>query len=394
MTEKGRRDRLSNTMNVEYSWIDSDLAAFQETARRFIAAEIVPHESSWAAQGHVDRSVWNRFGEVGMLCPAIPEAFGGGGGNFAHDAVVALEMARAMAVGPNLNVHSAIVAHYILRYGSEEQKRYWLPRMATGDVVAAIAMSEPGAGSDLKSIRTRAQEAKGGWSLTGSKTFISNGWLADLVVVVAKTDPSAGAKGISLFLVETKNLQGFRRGRILEKIGLKGQDTSELFFDDVSLPEASLLGGVPGLGFEQLIEQLPQERMLIALGCTATMGRAIDETLKYTRERSVFGGPLFAMQNTRFKLAECQTKMVVAQNFVDACMCKVLQGELDGATAAMAKWWCTQVNCEVIDECLQLHGGYGYILEYPIARMYVNARVGKIYGGTNEIMKELVARSL
>ena len=381
-------------MNPTSPWINDDVAQFQDAARRFIENEVVPHEARWAEQKHVDRAIWNRFGDVGLLCPAIPEAYGGGGGHFAHDAVVALEMARAMAIGPSLNVHSAIVAHYILRYGTEEQKLNWLPRMASGELVAAIAMSEPGAGSDLKSIKATAELVNGHWRINGSKTFITNGYLADLVCVVAKTDPSAGTRGVSLIVVETAELKGFRRGRILEKIGLKGQDTSELFFDNVEVPEANLLGGEQGKGFKQLMEQLPQERMLITLGAVATMERAVEETIAYTRQREVFGNPLFDLQNTRFKLAECKTKAVIARSFVDDCMVKVLAGELNGSTAAMAKWWTTQTNCEVIDECLQLHGGYGYITEYPIARMYVNARVGRIYGGSNEIMKELVARSL
>lgn len=380
-------------MNETPSWVDEDLILFQDAARRFIDNEVAPQEMKWAEQKHVDREIWNRFGELGLLCPAIPEAYGGGGGNFAHDAIMALEMARALAIGPSLNVHSAIVAHYILRYGTEEQKLRWLPKMATGEYVAAIAMSEPGAGSDLKSIKTTAVLEGGCWRINGSKTFITNGWLADLVVVVCKTAPAAGSRGVSLIVAETKDLPGFRRGRILEKIGLKGQDTSELFFDNVELPQANLLGQEPGKGFTQLMEQLPQERMLIALGAVATMDRAVEETIQYAKDRQVFGAPLMDMQNTRFKLAECKTKATIARRFVDDCMVRVLRGELDGSTAAMAKWWTTQTNCEVIDECLQLHGGYGYITEYPIARMYVNARVGKIFGGSNEIMKELVART-
>lgn len=375
-------------------WIDEELALFQETARRFIEKELVPQEAHWAEQKHVDRPIWNRIGEVGLLCPSIPEAYGGGGGNFAHDAVMALEMARALVIGPSLNVHSAIVAHYLLRYGSEEQKLKWLPKMASGELVGAIAMSEPGAGSDLKSIKTLAISDGKNYRINGSKTFITNGYLADLVCVVAKTDPAAGARGVSLIVVETKDLPGFRHGKILEKIGLKGQDTTELFFDNVEVPVENLLGSEPGKGFSQLMEQLPQERMLIALGCVATMERAVEDTIAYTKERQVFGNPLIQMQNTRFTLAECKTKATIARSFVDKCMVDVLQGKLDASTAAMAKWWCSQTNCEVIDECLQLHGGYGYMTDYPIARMYVNARVGKIYGGSNEIMKELIARAM
>ena len=367
---------------------------FRGGARRFIENEVVPHEARWAEQKYVDRTIWNQFGSAGLLCPAIPEVYGGGGGDFSHDAVLALEMARALAIGPGLNVHSAIIAHYILRYGSEEQKRRWLPKMATGEFVAAIAMSEPGAGSDVKSIGTQAVRNGEVWRISGSKTFITNGYLADLVCVVAKTDPAGGARGISLIMVETQGLAGYRRGKILEKIGLKGQDTCELFFDDMEVPLSNLLGPEAGRGFPQLMEQLPQERMLIALGSVATMERAVEETIAYTKQRRVFGAPLLDLQNTRFRLAECKTKATIARNFVDGCMVKILAGELDPATAAMAKWWCTQTNCEIIDECLQLHGGYGYMTDYPIARMYVNARVGKIYGGSNEIMKEIVARTM
>jgi acyl-CoA dehydrogenase len=376
------------------TWIDEDLELFRDGARRFIDNEVVPHEARWAEQKYVDRTIWNQFGSAGLLCPAIPEAYGGGGGDFSHDAVLALEMARALAIGPNLNIHSAVVAHYILRYGSEEQKLRWLPKMATGEFVTAIAMTEPGAGSDVKSISTQAVRSGDAWRINGSKTFITNGYLADLVCVIVKTDPAAAARGISLIMVETQGLAGYRRGNILEKIGLKGQDTCELFFDDVEVPLGNLLGPEPGRGFLQLMEQLPQERMLIALGCVATMERAVEETIAYTKQRRVFGAPLLDLQNTRFKLAECKTKATIARNFVDGCMVKVLAGELDPATAAMAKWWCTQTNCEIIDECLQLHGGYGYMTDYPIARMYVNARVGKIYGGSNEIMKEIVARTM
>jgi acyl-CoA dehydrogenase len=376
------------------TWIDEDLELFRDGARRFIDKEVVPQEARWAEQKYVDRTIWNLFGSAGLLCPAIPETYGGGGGDFSHDAVLAQEMARALAIGPNLNIHSAIVAHYILRYGSEEQKLRWLPKMATGEFVTAIAMTEPGAGSDVKSISTQAVRSGDVWRINGSKTFITNGYLADLVCVIAKTDPAAGARGISLIMVETQGLAGYRRGNILEKIGLKGQDTCELFFDDMEVPLGNLLGPEPGRGFPQLMEQLPQERMLIALGCVATMERAVEETIAYTKQRRVFGAPLLDLQNTRFKLAECKTKATIARNFVDGCMVKVLAGELDPATAAMAKWWCSQTNCEIIDECLQLHGGYGYMTEYPIARMYVNARVGKIYGGSNEIMKEIVARTM
>ncbi|MBM3104226.1 acyl-CoA dehydrogenase family protein [Pseudomonas sp. P66] len=375
-------------------WITDDLVIFQDSIRRFIANELTPHEERWAKQQHVDRETWLKAGEFGMLLPSIPEEYGGGGGTFAHDAIVTLEQSRAISTSLGTNVHSGIVAHYLLRYASEEQKLNWLPKMARGEMVAAIAMSEPGAGSDLKSIKCRAVRDGDSYVINGSKTFITNGYHADLILVVTKTDPEKGAKGVSIIVVETKDLKGFRRGRILEKIGQKGQDTTELFFDDVRVPCANLLGTEEGKGFIQLMQQLPQERMIIALGAISTMERAVEETSEYVRQRKVFGQSLLDLQNTRFKLAECKTIATVARSFVDDCMAKVLKGELDPETAAMAKWWCTQQNCNVIDECLQLHGGYGYMTEYPIARLYVNARVGKIFGGSNEIMKELVARTL
>jgi acyl-CoA dehydrogenase len=375
-------------------WITDDLVLFQDSIRKFIERELVPHEERWWKQQHVDREVWRKAGEFGMLCASIPEEYGGGGGTFAHEAIIALEQSRAMVSSLGTNVHSGIVAHYILRYGTEEQKHRWLPKMASGERVAAIAMSEPGAGSDLKSIKTRAVRDGDHYVINGSKTFISNGLLADLICVVVKTDPAQGAKGVSIIVVETDDLPGFRRGRVLEKMGQKGQDTAELFFDDVRVPCANLLGTEEGKGFYQLMQQLPQERMIIALGALSAMEKALDVTTAYVRERKVFGMSLLEMQNTRFKLAECKTHATIARTFIDDCMAKVLRGELDAETAAMAKWWCTQRSCEIIDECLQLHGGYGYMMEYPIARLYVNARVSKIFGGSNEIMKELIARTL
>lgn len=375
-------------------WITDDLVIFQDSIRRFIAEELVPHEERWGKQHHIDREVWLKAGEFGMLLPSIPEQYGGAGGTFAHDAIITLEQARALSTSLGTNVHSGIVAHYLLRYASEAQKLKWLPKMARGEMVGAIAMSEPGAGSDLKSIKCRAVRDGDHYVLNGSKTFITNGYHADLILVVTKTDPEKGAKGVSIVVIETQGLEGFRRGRILEKIGQNGQDTTELFFDNVRVPCENLLGPEEGKGFIQLMQQLPQERMIIALGALATMERAIAETVNYTRDRKVFGQALLDLQNTRFKLAECQTVATIARSFVDDCMVKVLKGELSPETAAMAKWWCTQQNCQVIDECLQLHGGYGYMVEYPIARMYMNARVSKIFGGSNEIMKELVARTL
>ncbi|WP_427307163.1 acyl-CoA dehydrogenase family protein [Cupriavidus sp. H39] len=394
----GSQDQHAAPAARQASWMNEDLAMFQDTVRRFVERELAPNEARWAEQGYIDRDMWRRAGQIGLLCASIPEEYGGGGGTFAHEAIITQEMSRAVCTSLGNNVHSGIVAHYLLRYGTEAQKQKWLPQMASGELVAAIAMSEPGAGSDLKAIRTRAlrEQTPDGdcYRINGAKTFITNGYHADLICVVAKTDPEAGSRGVSLVMVETQDLPGFRRGRILEKIGQKGQDTAELFFDDVLVPCENLLGTQEGQGFYQLMQQLPQERMIIALGAVATMQRAIELTTEYVRQRKVFGQPLGDLQNTRFKLAECKTVATIAATFVDDCMLRLMDGQLDAATAAMAKWWCTQQNCQVIDECLQLHGGYGYMLEYPIARMYANARVSKIFGGSNEIMKELVARTL
>jgi len=376
------------------AWMTEDVAAFDDAIRRFIENEFVPNEQRWAEQQHVDRDIWRKAGAMGMLCASIPEEYGGGGGTFAHEAALCQAMSHYLVSSFGNSVHSGIVAHYILRYGTEEQKQRWLPAMASGEIVAAIAMSEPGAGSNLRGIRTRATLEGSEYVINGAKTFITNGMLANLICVVVKTDPDAGSRGISLLMVETDDLPGFRRGRNLEKIGQKGQDTAELFFDSVRVPQSNILGGETGRGMYQLMQQLPQERLIIALGSVASMQRAIDITLEYTRERDVFGQPLLSLQNTRFKLAECQTKATITRTFVDACVVELLAGTLEPDRAAMAKWWASQVNCEVIDECLQLHGGYGYMLEYPIARMYANARVGKIYGGSNEIMKELIARGM
>lgn len=377
--------------NYKTPWMTEELEIFRDAVRKFFEREFLPHQDRWSKQGFIDREAWHKAGEMGLLCASIPEQYGGGGGSFAHEAVINMEMTRVQA-NFGVGVHSGIVAHYILAYGSEEQKQRWLPRMATGEMVAAIAMSEPGVGSDLKNVKTRAVRDGDHYVVNGSKTFITNGYHANLICVVTKTNPELGAKGISLIMVETEGEEGFRRGRLLEKIGLKAQDTVELFFDNVRAPCANLLGDQEGVGFVQLMQQLPQERMIIAVNAVSSMHRAVELTAEYVRQREVFGQHLSELQNTRFKLAECQTIATVATTFVDQCVVRLLEGNLDTTTAAMAKWWTSQQNCDVIDECLQLHGGYGYILEYPIAKMYANARVSKIYGGSNEIMKELVAR--
>jgi len=382
-------------MTYRPSWMDDELQMLRDAVRKFYDTEMEPHEERWQDQGHIDRDFWNKAGAAGILCASIPEEYGGAGGDFRHEAIILEEQYRGKGVSGFGNaVHSTICAHYILDYGTEEQKKRWLPRMASGDAVCAIAMTEPGTGSDLQSIKTTARMNGNEYVINGSKTFISNGQLADLVIVVAKTDPKQGAKGISLMVVETDNREGFARGRNLDKIGLKSQDTSELFFDNVRVGPEALLGGEEGQGFKQLMTALPQERLALAVGGVAVMETALETTIRYTSERQVFGKSLLEMQNTRFKLAEAKTTAHVARVFVDNCIERHINGGLDATTASMAKWWVTQMQCDVVDECLQLHGGYGYMNEYPIAQMFADARVQKIYGGANEVMKELIARKL
>ncbi len=367
-------------------------ALFRETVRRFVADEVAPHHARWEQQGVVDREVWHRAGEAGLLLTNIPEAYGGGGADFLTSVVMIEEMMRHVYSGPGFRLHSDIVAPYILHYGSEEQKREWLPRMARGEVVTAIAMTEPGTGSDLQGVRTTAVRDGNHYVVNGQKTFITNGQLADLIVVVCKTDPALGAKGTSLILVEADRA-GFSRGRNLDKIGLKAQDTSELFFDEVRVPITNLLGE-ENHGFRYLMQELPQERLLIAISAVTVIEAALEWTIAYTRERKAFGRAIADFQNTRFRLAEVKTEAHVARVFLNDCLARHLKGELDVPTAAMAKWWTTELMGKVVDTCLQLHGGYGYMTEFPIARAYADARVHRIYGGTTEIMKEIVARSL
>jgi acyl-CoA dehydrogenase len=331
---------------------------------------------------------------MGALLPSVPEAYGGLGATFAYDAAVLDDIESTVPeLTTGVSVHSAIVAHYILNYGSEAQKQRWLPKMASGEMVGAIAMTEPGTGSDLQSVTTTAKKQGNSYVINGQKTFISNGQAADLVIVVARTG-GPGSKGISLIVVETAGAEGYRRGRNLDKIGLHASDTSELFFDNVVVPPENLLGAEEGNGFVQLMQQLPQERLALAIGAVASMERAVRLTAEYTKERSAFGQKLIEFQNTAFKLAERKTEAMIARVFVDWCVGRLVAGDLDTVTASMAKWWCSQKQVETADECLQLHGGYGYMEEYPISRMFVDARIQKIYGGTNEIMKLLIARSL
>lgn len=376
------------------SWMDKDLDLLAELARNFYIKECAPNEERWGKQQHVDREVWNRAGELGLLCASIPEEFGGGGGNFAHEAVIAIEQVRALSPSFGGVLHSGIIAHYINSYGTEEQKQNWLPKMATGELVAAIAMTEPGTGSDLQNVKTKAVKDGDDYVISGAKTFISNGYLCDLVIVVAKTANEGGIGDVSLIGVETKDLPGFRRGRNLEKIGQHGQDTCELFFDEVRVPQRNLIGDAEGQGFIQLMQQLPQERLILAISAAASVETAVKLTVDYSKDRTVFGKPIFKYQNTKFVLAECDTLATVCWSFLDDCVAKHIAGELDITTAAKAKWWLTEQQCIVVDRCVQIFGGYGYMAEYPIARMYADARIQKVYGGTSEIMKELISRSL
>ncbi len=375
-------------------WRNGDVAQLEEMANRFFSSELLPHYDGWEKQEIVDRSAWEKSGEAGLLCASMPEEYGGAGGTYAHEAVITEAIGHVGIDGFGLALHNSIVAPYILHHGSEEQKQKWLPRMASGELIGAIAMTEPGAGSDLQGIRTSAVKDGNHYLINGSKTFITNGQHANLIIVVVKTDPSKGAKGISLVVLETDKLEGFRRGRNLDKVGLKANDTSELFFDDVRIPTSNMLGAEEGLGFFQLMQELPQERLLIANQAICAIERALALTVDYVKERKAFGKSIMDFQNTQFKLAELKTEATIARIFVDNCVAQHLEKKLDQTMASMAKLYLTDLQCKVMDECLQLHGGYGYMNEYPIARMFRDARVQRIYGGTNEIMKLLIARSL
>ena len=375
-------------------WMTEDLVLLEEQARRFIATEYVPHLDTWNEQGMYGREVWTKAGSAGLLCPAIPEEYGGAGGSFAHEAVIGRELSLAGFDSFGAPLHSGIVAPYILHYGTDEQKRRWLPKLVTGELVGAIAMSEPGTGSDLQGVRTTAKKSGNGYVLNGSKTFITNGQHANLIIVVAKTDASAGTKGVSLMVLETEDAMGFRRGRKLKKLGLDSADTSELFFEDVKLPAESLLGSDEGQGFAQLMSDLPRERLIVAVHAQAMLERALAVTIEYVKQRAAFGKKLIEFQNTQFGLAECKAEATIARVFHDHCIERYLTGTLDTVTASMAKYWLTDLQGKIIDRCLQFFGGYGYMDEFPISRMYRDARVTRIYAGTNEIMKLLIARSL
>ena len=381
---------------IDRTLFNSDHEAFRDAFRKFCDKEIAPFHEQWEEQGYVDRAVWNKAGENGFLCMTMPEAYGGSGADKLYSVVQMEELARGGYSGIGYSLHSEIVAPYILHYGTEAQKLKYLPKLASGEMVGAIAMSEPAAGSDLQGVKSTAlRQADGCYLLNGSKTFITNGWHADLVVVVAKTNPAAGAKGTSLLLVE-RGMTGFSVGKRLKKLGLKAQDTSELFFSDVRVPAENLLGGEAheNRGFICLMEQLPWERLQIAITAVASAQAAIDWTVAYVKERKVFGQPVGSYQNTRYTLAELQTQVQVARVFIDTCTGLLAEDKLDTATASMAKYWTTDLQCKVMDECVQLFGGYGYMWEYPITRAYADARVQRIYGGTNEIMKEVISRAM
>jgi acyl-CoA dehydrogenase len=373
-----------------------DLDIFRSNVRRFLAEQVIPHASAWRARGYIDRDLWRKAGALGLLCASMPEQYGGGGGNFWHEAVIIEELARIAFPDFSIPLQNVILAPYFHQYGTEEQKRRWLPRMASGDLVAALAMSEPGAGSDVRAIRTHARRDGDEYVVNGQKTFITHGHTADLICLAVKTDTTEGngVHGFSLLVVETESTSGFRRGRRLDKVGLKAQDTAELFFDDARVPVGNLLGGVEGRGFYQLMEQLAKERINIAMQALALMEAALVETIAYVKERQVFGKRLMEFQNTRMVLAEAKTAAAVTRTFIESCIEKLISGTLDPETAAMAKWWATDKQCEIIDDCVQLHGGYGYMLEYPVARMWTDGRIQKIWGGSNEVMKDLIARAL
>ncbi|QEE26465.1 acyl-CoA dehydrogenase [Rhodanobacter glycinis] len=374
-----------------HAWMDEDIEAFREQVRRYLAKELVPHMDDWRHQGYIPREVWRPFGELGFLLPELSDEYGGADANLAYQLVVQDELARA-EVPANTAVHT-IAAHYILDYGTEAQKQRWLPKLASGEMLAGIALTEPGCGSDLKALRTKAQKDGDSYVIDGAKTFITNGYTANLLVVAVRTG-GPGSSGVSLVVLETENLPGFRVGRRLEKLGQHASDTAELSFEGVRVGADHLLGGQEGQGFRQLMSQLPYERLLLAVPAAAVIELAVELTVEYTKSRKAFGQSVFEFQNTRYKLAECATMAHIVRTFVNDCIQRLLDGKLDDEAAYMAKWWCTEQQGKVTDECLQLFGGYGYMVEYPIARLYADARVQRIYGGTTEIMKDLIARRL
>ena len=381
------------TANYQSPWETEEHSMFRESVRRLVEEEFVPHRERWGEQGYMEPEYWQKAGEVGMLCADIPEQYGGAGCDFGFDVIGYEEMQRGCVSSFGSAIQS-IVAHYLLKYGSEEQKQRWLPKMATGEIIVSIAMTEPSTGSDLQAIKTTAIRDGDEYVINGSKTFITNGYNSNLICVVAKTNPEEGSKGVSLIFVETDDLAGFSRNKPLKKMGMKGQDTCELFFDDCRVPVGNVLGGKEGQGFYQLMSELPRERLIIAAVSVGAMEAALEQTIDYVKERRAFNKSIIEFQNTKFKLAEQKTQTKIARVFLDHCIMELMNNNLDTETASMAKWWCTEKQFELVHECLQLHGGYGYMMEYPIAHFFADSRVQMIYGGTNEIMKELISRSL
>lgn len=376
------------------SWENEETDDLRSLTRNFLEKEAKPNLARWAEEHKIDREFWNKAGELGLLCVSIPEEYGGGGGTFAHEAVVLQEQGYIGDAAWGYAVHSTIVAHYINAIGTEEQKKRWLPGLASGELVGAIAMTEPGTGSDLQAVKTKAVLDGDEYVINGAKTFISNGTHADIVIIVARTNDQPGGKGLSLIVAEVNDLPGFSRGRVLDKVGQRGQDTRELFFEDMRVPAENLLGGVEGKGFIHLMQQLPQERLALAVTGVTTAEYAVRLTIDYAKEREAFGRPILGFQNTKFVLAECATDTFAARTFVDHLVSQHIEGKLTTEQASAGKYWATDIQNTVIDRCVQVFGGYGYMLEYPIARMYADARVQKIYGGTNEIMKDLISRGL
>jgi acyl-CoA dehydrogenase len=384
-------------LNVEKpAFMDiEELNIFEAAVGRFFDDHGTPADvQRWRDNGVVDRKLWNIAGEAGLLGVSLPEEYGGSGGDFRHEVVIMEQMGLKGVEGFGITLHNAIVAPYINHYGSDEQKQRWLPRIISGELVTAIAMTEPGAGSDLQGVKTTAKKDGNHYVINGQKTFITNGQTANLICVVCKTDPTLGSKGTSLIMVETDEVEGFERGRNLHKVGQESQDTSELFFNEVRVPTSNLLGAEEGKGFVQLMQQLPQERLIIAIQGLAMIERALQVTIEYVKDRKAFGQRIIDFQNTQFKLAEAKTEATVAKVFVNHCTDLLMAGKLDAATASMAKYWVSDLQCKIVDECLQLFGGYGYMTEYPIGQMYKDARIQRIYGGANEIMKVLIARTL